>query len=306
MNENLPIIVDDVPHLRQKKKNRKRKRLIIALLAAATVLSAAAVLAATGTFAKLFNGKSSSVTDAAAQEQPAPDIYSFDRKVVPDGVRAVVPADISGGGESITPVPFSLNGKVVVIASHPYEAYLDGAKPYVDGDFSAVGEENTTADLAKYLATALSRLGVDAEYLPIDTSSALGSYAKASDVINAYKKDHDVACVIDVHRAVLKGDNGDLIRPITNKGGEAAAQTVLVVASGVENTETRAGNAAALAEIMNSVCERSASVSFADGKLGQDACDVFITADIGSAGNSYAEAVRGASVVASALAEMAK
>ena len=303
MDENLPIIIDEEPHLRRKHR-RMKKRVVIVLLAAIVICASAAVLAMTGTFGKI-SGKSNSENAKTDVPPSNTDIYSFDRATVPDGARAVVPTDISGG-ESVLPVVPAICGRVIVIASHPYEAYSESEISYIGEDFSAVGGENTTARLAEYIASSLKTLGIDAEYLPIEITSARGSYAKASEAIEQYGKENAVGCVIDVHRAALKNENGDIVRPITEKNGMTAAQTALIVASDAESDETRAGYAAALAEKMNEKCLRSALVKTTDGELSQNACGVFITADIGSVGNSYAEAVRGAGILADAFAEMIK
>ena len=238
-----------------------------------------------------------------AEAGSAAGIYDFDASSVPEGCAAIKPVDLSGGGESAAPVaPPKKAGRVLVIATHPYEAYTGEIMTYAPGDFSATGGEFTTAKVAEFLASELRRLGVDAEYIDVGVSSACSSYAAAADKIREYAKENEIAAVIDVHRAALIDGDGNILRPITSDNGDTVAQTALVAATGGEMFETRLGNAASLAEKMNEKCAGSAFVESRDGVLNQNVDAVFFTAEIGAVGNSFAEAVRVAGVLAAAYA----
>ncbi|MBR6049858.1 MAG: stage II sporulation protein P [Clostridia bacterium] len=300
MDENLPIITLDEPHIRSKKATARRRAAIVAVLAA-TLIALCAVTFAVGkdTFLSgLLNKK------AAAENAPhVAGIYDFDAAKVPDGCVGIVPVDLSGGGEKVAPIaPVKAAGKVLVISTHPYEAYTGEVMTYASADFSATGGEYTTAKVADFLASELRRLGIDAEYIDVGVSGGRESYAAAAEKIKNYSGG-DVFCVIDVHRAALVDETGNILRPIT-KSDDIMAQVALVAAKGCGKYETRLSNAAALAEKMNEKCEKSAIVVTRDGVLNQDVDAVFFTAEIGSVGNGYAEAISAASAFAAGFCEM--
>ena len=300
MDDNLPIITLDEPHIRSKKATARRRAAIVAALAL-TLIALCAVTFAVGKDTFLAGWLNKTAVENAPR---AAGIYDFDAAKVPDGCAGIVPVDLSGGGEKAAPVaPVKAAGKVLVIATHPYEAYTGEVLTYADGGFSATGGEYTTAKVADFLASELRRLGIDAEYIDIEVSGGRASYASAAEKIQKYDGG-DVFCVIDVHRAALVDEKGNILRPITKSGDDTVAQVALVAANGCGKYETRLGNAAALAEKMNGKCERSAYVATRSGVLNQDADAVFFTAEIGSVGNSYAEAIRAAAALAAGLGEM--
>ena len=304
MDENLPIITAEQPHIRSKRSAVLRRAVFVAALAVVLIAAAAVTLiVGRDTFLPAFFGGGKTVGEAG--NAPAAGIYDYDFSGVPEGCAAVVPVDLSGAGEKAEAVaPIKKAGKVLVIATHPYEAYAGEVLAYAGDGFSATGGEYTTAKVAEFLASELRRLGVDAEYLDVGVESARASYAAAAEKIAEYAKDHEIAAVIDVRRGALADEKGNILRPITSDGKDTVAQTALVAAAGGDMYETRLGNAAALAEKMNAICEKSALVESRDGVMNQDVDAVFFTAEIGAAGNSYAEAVRGAGVLAAGMAAL--
>ena len=311
MNENLPVSVGEQTHLRRKKGKTKRRALFFALAALVLLSLAAYLLLTGGKLAKVFeNIFSGGGTDAPSQRgaESGNDIYSFDRSVVPDGCSAVLPVDLTKEeGEAFAAVALPKNaGRVLVISTRPYESYLESAAAYVGNDAEFNGGEYTTGAVAEYLASKLRTLGVDAEYLALETASGVGAYKAAESAIEKYKKENDVGCIIDVGRAVAVGDGGEILRPIIEIDGDIIAQTALVAAKDGKFFDARAGSAAALAEAMNERAEKSAFAVSKDGVRAQNTDEAFITAQIGACGNTYAEAIRAASLFAEAFAELIK
>lgn len=305
MNENLPVSTAAEPHLRRKFGKRRKKAAAIIISALLLLSLAGALIMGKDTLsAWLFRRTESDVTEPP---QSAADVYSYDKSAVPAGYTAIVPADITKDGYDVSAEkPAFGSGVVLVIAAHSYEAYLGEEALYVGEDYSPAGGNFTTARLAEYLASKLRTLGVEAVYLDIGTTSARAAYSEAAKKTAEFMREHDVLCVIDVHRAALTDSDGDIIRPIAPTDGGTTAQTALVAARGAEGFDTRASNAAYLAGAMNELCPGAATVKFSDGALGQNADAVFFTAEIGACGNFYGEAVRGASLLAEVLANMIK
>ena len=307
MNDNLPITTAEEPHIRSKMRTLRRRKVFVAALSVALIAAAAVTLAVgKDTFlSALFGGEKTVAEAGNAPAAEAKGIYGFDFSAVPEGCAAVMPVDLSGAGEKADAVaPVKAAGKVIVIAAHPYESYTGEITAYAPSDFSATGGEYTTAKVAAFLASELRRLGIDAEYLDDGAQSGCGSSAAAAEKLCEYMKNTAVATVIDVRRGALADGNGNILRPITSGGDGTVAQTARVAAAGGERYGERLGNAAALAEKMNAICEKSALVESRDGVLNQDTDAVFFTAEIGAAGNSYAEAIRAATLLAAAYAAM--
>lgn len=306
MNENLPITAAEEPHIRSKRSASRRRAAFIAVLSI-FLIAAAAVTLAVGkdTFLSSFFGGEKTVKEAEETPAAVRGIYDFDFSAVPDGCAAIVPVDLSGAGEKVSAVaPIKAAGQVVVIATHPYEAYAGKIMAYAGDGFSATGGEYTTAKVAGYLASELRRLGIDAVYIDVGAPSARASYALAAEKLGEYMKEAEISAVIDVRRGALVDEKGNILRPITSGGEDTVAQTGLVAATGGKRYGERRGNAAALAEKMNALCERSALVESREGVLNQDTDAAFFTAEIGAAGNSYAEAIRAATVFAAGYAAM--
>ena len=321
MNENLPVYVGEQPHIR--KKPIKTKRRAVFIIAAALVLVAAAtflLLNDENSFLSAFVNRLGNKNPGATEgETPKTgetsdfsdndrDIYSFDFSAVPDGAVAVLPVDMTVGAESdFSPVALPRSaGKVLVISTRPFESYLENDATHVGEEYVFTDGEHTTGGVGEYLASKLQTLGVDAEYLPLDVTSAVGAYAAAADAIAEYMNENDVGYVVDIGRAALVGDGGEVLRPIARSGDEIFAQTALIAAKDGERFDTRSGNAAALAEAMNGKAPKAALVETTDGVLNQNTDAVFITARIGACGNTYSEAISAASILAEALADLIK
>ena len=311
MDTNLPVSVGEQTHLRRKKGKTKRRAVIFALAALVLLSLAAYLLLSGGKLAGFFENIFSGGTTGAQSQSGAKsgnDIYSFDFSSVPDGCTAVMPVDLTlGESETFAAVALPKNaGRVLVISTRPFESYLESDATYVESDAEFYGGDCTTGAVAAYLASKLRTLGVDAEYLALETSSGVGAYKAAEDAIEKYKKENGVGYVVDVGRAVAVGDGGEILRPIVQSGDEIVAQTTLIAAKGGKFFDTRAGNAAALSEAMNERAEKSAVAVSKDGVRAQNTDAAFITAQIGACGNTYREAIRAASLFAEALAGLIK
>lgn len=316
MNENLPVALGEEARIRQKKGSAGKKAVAVAVLAVLLIASAVTVLVGKETFMSRLFEKAQGASDvkqtdnATSDKAASPeknDIYSFDKSSVPSGFAAFVPVDITTSGEKFTAVvPEKASGKVVVLSTRPYQAYSDGSLSYADENYAATGGERTTAKVAEFLASELRRRGIDADYLPIDTTTGRDSYASAAEKINEYAKGAEIYCVIDIQRASSVDGDGNILRPICADKDTIYAQTCFIAAKNGKKYDERASNAASLAEKMNAVLEKSAAVKTRDGVLNQDISPVFFTAEVGACGNSYAEAIRAASVIAKGFSDMIK
>jgi len=321
MNENFPVYVGEQPHIRKKPSKTRRRAALVAVIALILVAAAAFLLLTDkdsflSAFVDRIRGNDRGLTDGetpkSSESADVPDaernIYSFDYSAVPENAVAVIPVDMTPVAEqTFSPVALPRSaGRVLVISTRPFERYLENDAAYVDTEYAFTGVDHTTGGVGEYLASKLKMLGVDAAYFPLETSSAVGAYSAAAAAIAEYMKENDVGYVIDVGRSALIGDGGEVLRPIVSSGDAIIAQTAIVAAKDGVYFEARGGNAATLAESMNALSPKAAYVEITDGVLNQNTSAVFITARIGACGNTYAEAIGGASVMAEALADLIK
>ena len=308
MNENYPVLKDQA-HLRQRTgTNRGITKRTVIIIAFALLLTCMAAYMLLGDFGvKLENDDP---INGNTSENDAPSnvggIYDYDYAAVPSGEIPVVPVNNTVNNDDLksTDLP-KINGKILVISTHSFEAYLDGEMTSVAADASFVGGEYTVTHIGQYVADILRFNGLDASFLDVEVKSARGAYAAASEKVSEYAEENEIGCIIDVRRAALLGENGEMLRPVIFDG-DMFAQVNFVVSSETETSGEMSGYAKGVSDKMNGKHANISSVSFSEGVLGQTLCDLYFTVELGAAGNSYGEAKASAFAFAEAFASAAK
>lgn len=308
MNENYPVLKDQA-HLRQRTgTNRGISKRTVIIIAFALLLTCMAAYMLLGDFGvKLENddpiNENTSENDAPSN---VGGIYDYDYAAVPSGEIPVVPVNNFNKNDGVKSVDLpKINGKILVISTHSFEAYLESEMTSVAKDTSFVGGENTVTHIGRYIADLLRFHGIDAFFLDVGAESARGAYATAAERINEYAKENEIGCIIDVRRAALLGENGEVLRPVISDGG-LLAQVNFVVSSETESSEKMAGYAKNVSDKMNGKHADICTVLYSDGVIGQNLCDLYFTVELGSAGNSCGEAKASAYVFAEAFSSAVK
>ena len=332
MNQ-LPPSTDEqmMPYIKQTKKSGTARAVFIMAIAAVIIACAVLILRNTDggkrLWANFFGEKKEPVESETTTEQtnrPQKSIYDFDYSAIPAGRRGVVPADLSAltlerkfdnpAGAETTDDTFYLekltDGKVrvLIINTHPYEAYQNDVLTSYGEDFSATGGDKTVKEIGKKLALALIERGVGAEYLDTEITSGKDSYAAAREKLaQKLKNSPDVLYVFDLHRALTSDSAGNVLRPIAEKDEKLYAQMNFDIGAGNEKYTNNM-------KIVNALTERL-SESFptlvmpseiSSATLNQDIVPVVFTVEIGSLGNTFDEALNTAEYLANTFADMVK
>lgn len=196
------------------------------------------------------------------------------------------------------------NGKaplVLIIHTHTSEEYstIQGGKKYPIDSVVAAGER---------LASVLNARGIEAVHCTVihdaDDSNA---YLNARDTIITMLKIYpSIKYVIDVHRMMLRDEEGRELRTKTTLDG--AAQIRLTVSTDQKREgawQDDVSLALAIRGELNDDSQRlCAPVVISHGGYNGDLCRFFLMADVGSSRNSTEEAMRSAEKLANALADV--
>ena len=267
-------------------------------------------------------------TEQGSAQEPVPlDPYAYDYAVVPAGAVPIVPMDIGAkqnpvdqtdGGidmegvmESACLIPAPRGSiSVLIIHTHTGEGYNREGALWLDADDeefarSADGSDGVVAVGAR-LAQKLNEAGIGTIHCKtvFDGESNRESYARAAEAIKAFRLAYPgLVCVIDVHRAASINEQGHYVRSLAVKDGQGIAQTQVICGMNAgEQSKTNLALAMLLHERMNAAFSGScAGVICKSQTLNQDLTPFALTLEIGSCGNTPAEAEAAADVTAAAL-----
>lgn len=320
-----------MPYIKQTKRSGAVRAVFIIAIAAIIIACAVLVLQHTSfgkkMLAALFGGEKApaeTLDSTPPKTSVKKSIYDFDYSSVPDGEHGVVPADLSALNvertfdnpqnkeltDDLAALTKLTDGKVrvLILNTHPYEAYTDDVKASYGDEFSAVGGDFTVKEIGRKLALSLIERGIGAEYLDTEITSGAGSYAAAKQKISEkLLSEPDILYIFDIHRAVLSDSAENIIRPIAEKDGKLYAQMGFVVGGGNENylEELKAVNTLTK-QISADFSSLLMPTEISPSKLNQDVAQTVFTIELGSCGNSYAEAQNTAEYLAGAFASAVK
>ncbi len=268
-----------------------------------------------------------STEQGTEQNAPPADPYAYDFSAVPRGATPIVPLDISTKQNPVNQTDGVIDmqevmaaacripaarGKisVLIIHTHTGEGYnRTGALYLAEGDEefarSADGSDGVVAVGAR-LAQKLNEAGIGTIHCKtvFDGESNRESYTRAAEAIQAFRLAYpSLVCVIDVHRAATTDESGNIVRTLAVKDGQGIAQAQVVCGMNAgETSKTNLALAMLLHERMNAAFAGScASVMCKSQTLNQNLCPFSLTLEIGSCGNTLAEALAAADVTADAL-----
>lgn len=204
---------------------------------------------------------------------------------------------------------------VLIINTHPYEAYGDG-KAWYDPASGGLALADTPSDaegtvaLAASLGRTLRGMGVTVMHLRIAVSaedSAADIYARTESVVRSYCRLYpDIGLVLDLRRSAELTPVGGILRTEGTLEGEGCAQVRISVSGDREEAATGRDLAVALALrralwAAETTISRPVRVKAGSGIAGDLSEVCVLTLDVGAAGNVYAEAERLVTPLAEAL-----
>ncbi len=216
-------------------------------------------------------------------------------------------------------VRFSGNATVLILHSHPYEAYGDGGNTawhngegwavklpqngsYTDDGVVALGERLTLLLRLRGVRVIHAVLPAEVSLSHMDTYDETGRML--SEMLSSYPQ---IAWVIDLRRGAEQTAEGYILRPRGTYGGEAAAQLqILVDARSAEETQGRDLRvaldlrAALFAE--EPTLSRPVYLRRGAGLCNKEGV-VMLTLEFGTAGNTFEEAAKLLVPVADAICD---
>lgn len=262
-----------------------------------------------------------------APDLPPRDLYAYDYTAVPAGAVPIVPVNLAVEGgvinqtdrvidlqqvtEAACRVP-ATRGKVSVLILHTHtgEGYNQGDALWIEPgqeEFarSYDGAQSVVA-MGAEIAAALNAAGIGTVHCRtvFDGESNRASYERAADAIRAFLQAYPtLTCVIDVHRAAVTDQAGNVVRSLAVKDGQGIAQTQLICGMGNEQTgKTNLALALALAKGMNADFPQScAAVVCKEQVQNQQLTPFSLTLEIGTCGNTPAQAKAAAKIAAAAM-----
>ncbi len=287
--------------------------------------------------------------DGGDTEPPSTDVsaggmglYDFDYSAVPDGHIPIIPMDLSLtqygeyyinnssgytpdipallsknlAGSGFVPLSVSTGPEVLIVHTHGTEAYSpDGAISVPEGeeDARSTDTQKNVVFIGKVLADTLTKNGVKTAHCTImhDSVQYKDSYARAEETIKKYLEEYPtIKLVIDLHRdSIIKAD-GELVRPVSELDGNAAAQLMCVVGTPWEgdthpNWQNNLSLALKLRRLLNdespNICR---PVFLKSHTYNQELAPYSLLIEVGASGNSLAEAQRSAELLGEKLAEL--
>lgn len=209
----------------------------------------------------------------------------------------------------------SENPTVLILHTHATESYTKSGERYTEtAAFRTLSEGHNMLSIGDRVAEILSQQGIsvihDRELH--DYPSYNGSYNHARKSIEYYLSRYpSIQLVLDLHRDA-SGDNDAQLRTLAQVSGEASAQLMLVVgtnAAGLHHPNWQENMALALK--LHLQLERIAPgitrpINVRSQRFNQDLSPGALLIEVGAAGNTHAEALRAAEVLAEAIADLSK
>ena len=212
----------------------------------------------------------------------------------------VDPDELLAGGFSL-PIPAG-GYQVLIIHTHATEAYAPTADdPYdTSGEYRTTDPAHSVIRVGEELAGALSAYGLSVLHDTnlYDYPSYNGSYARCGEAIERYLEAYPgIRLVIDLHRDAL-GDDEVIYKTLADIDGVEAAQLMFVMGTDVnfEHPDWRENLSLALT-LQGAVSARYPTlmrpVVLCDSRYNQQLCPGSLLLEVGTSGNTLAEALAG-------------
>ncbi len=207
--------------------------------------------------------------------------------------------------------------QVLIIHTHTTEAYMT----YDAGYYNAADRDRTTDHARNVCAVgdavvkALAEQGIAAIHdTTVHDSPYSGAYTRSAKTVQSILKQHPtIQVVLDLHRdALMSGSNG-LVKPTVTVDGKKAAQMMII--AGVLSTEALPNpywqqNLALAAQWQKALTARydglMRPLSTVGSRYNQNLHAGYLLVEIGSEGNTVAEAVYSGEILGKTLAELLK
>ena len=199
---------------------------------------------------------------------------------------------------------------VLIIHTHTGEGYNRDGALYLNADDEEFARSTEGSDgvvaVGESIASALNEAGIGTIHCKtvFDGTSNREAYARAAEAVAAFRLAYPgLVCVIDVHRAAMTDESGNIVRSLVVKEGQEMAQAQVVCGVGSGATyKTNIALSMQLHNNMNALVDGSCAAAICKQQsLGQELLPFALTLEIGTCGNTIEEALRTADVAAQGL-----
>lgn len=216
------------------------------------------------------------------------------------------------------PLDWDLTGgepAVLILHTHTTESYTRTGEAYVEtAQYRTLDEEYNMLSIGDTVAEILEEAGIGVVHdrQVHDYPSYNGSYVHArtamEEILERYPS---IRLVLDLHRDAMERD-GKQLRPVVDMQGEKAARLMLVVGTNVsrqshENWEDNLSLALKLHTQLERLCPGiMRPLNLRSQRFNQDLSPGALLVEVGTAGNTHAEALAAAGALGEVVATLAK
>ncbi|MDD4772269.1 MAG: stage II sporulation protein P, partial [Eubacteriales bacterium] len=208
---------------------------------------------------------------------------------------------------------------VLILHTHGTESYAAEGEFFYNSDYGFRSDDiaENVISVGAAMSDTFAANGIPAVHCAVmhDKESYLNSYKRASETINFYlDKYPSIILVLDVHRDALVNSADEILKPVTTVeiNGETvtAAQIMCVVGTdyrGAIHPQWRDNLALALKlrySLDSLYTNLSRPINLRGAAFNQQYAPLSLLLEIGSTGNTLAEALRSGELVAKALSEI--
>lgn len=220
----------------------------------------------------------------------------------------------------IQPLKWDLTGSeptILIIHTHGTEAYTPTAGTQYEefgGEYRTKDDRYNMISIGDELTRLLEEAGLSVihDRTPYDLNDYLDSYDNSRLAVRQHLQEHPtIKMVIDLHRDAAEYADGTQWASTGTVNGKDAAKVMMVVgtnATGLNhpNWETNLSIAEKLTVLMERTHDGMArDLNLRGARFNQDLAMGALIAEIGAAGNTHEEAIRGVAVLAEAIIALA-
>ena len=248
----------------------------------------------------------------SAPAAPRPTLAVVPTQPEPEAVEVTYACDVKPDIPALLEKPISLGEApaVLILSTHSTESYTRAGEDYAESaNYRTLDPEYNMVSIGSYVAERLQAQGIqvfqDTEFH--DYPSYNGSYAHARKSIRSYLKEHpNIGIILDLHRDAAASGSGQM-RTHAQVDGQDSAQLMLVMgtdAGGLDHADWEENLALALklhVKLEALAPGITRPLSLRAQRFNQDLSAGAMLIEVGAAGNTRAEALRAAEVLAQAV-----
>jgi stage II sporulation protein P len=203
---------------------------------------------------------------------------------------------------------------VLIVHSHGSESYEKTEDYEETSNYRTLNTDYNMISIGEELKNVLEAGGIRVlhDTTMHDQPSYSASYSHSRKSVKKYLEEYPSICmVLDLHRDAVENSKGKQVKFTAKKDGKTAAQLMLVVGTDVrlshpdwpENMSLAVKLHAQLEKAFPGICR---PISFRSQRFNQDLSPGALLIEVGSAGNTRAEALAAARVLGDAVLALAK